>query len=572
MNYKFLIFNCLLLFTTNTFAQTTAIADTTYILDLPKNAENFSKGLENKYKENYDAAISCFEQALNFNKDDDASMYELSDLYRLKNRDVEALNMIEKAAKLQPENKWYQIRLAQFCQQNSDYERFIKIYDKLMTDDPTNLDYLETYIDVLLQIGEYEKIIEKINVLESMMGKNELVTLQKIEIYKSIGDNKKIMEEMENLVEVAPTNTRYLAMLAQIYRQNKNDVEAYKLYLRIKELDPNDKYINVSLYDYYQSKGELDKAFDEFVAAIKNKNLDYDTKVQIYELWSEQNEKSNNSLTIQKAEIVGQAFIETHPDKNIGYYILGVVHFNNNDYKIAQNYFIESINREKSNFATLYHLCLVDLELNDYEMAIKHTEDAISYFPEQPIFYLFAGLSYYNFKDYEKTIKNLEKGRKLSANKELTRDFDMYLGDTYNIMNDHKKSFEAYERVLRADPENIYVLNNYAYNLAVDNQELERALQMSAKTIEKEPKNPTYLDTYAWIFYKMERFAEAKKWMEKTFKYEKNPNGVNYEHYGDILFKLGDTKGALQNWKKAKKAGGASKFIDDKIKDEKMYE
>ncbi len=553
-------------------AQTSAASDTIYKLDLPKNAENFSKGLESKYNENYEAAIEFFETALKFNKDDDASMYELSELYKLQNRDTEAFSMIEQASKLQPENKWYQQRLAQFYLQNSDYQSYINIYDKLTADDPANLDYLENYIDVLLRIGEYEKVIEKLNVMEELFGKSEMITMQKIEIYKNIGNSSKMIEEMENLIKIAPSNTRYLATLAEIYMKNGKDGEAYKLYLKIKELEPDNKYINVSLYDYYQNKGEIDKAFDEFILAIRNTNLDYETKVQIYELWSENNVKDNDSYNTTRVAEIGQAFVETYPQKNVGYYILGVTCSMKKDFKQAQTYFVQALEKDKNNFATFYQLCYVDLNLNDYQQVTEHTELALDYFPEQPVFYLFRGIACYNLKDYDNAIKNYEKGRKLSANRELTKDFDIYIGDTYNLMGDRKKSYEAYDRVLNADPENIYVLNNYAYYLSLDNQDLERALEMSSKTIKAEPKNAVYLDTYAWILYKMNRFQEAKKWMEKVFKYDKKPSGVNYEHLGDILYKLGDTKAAVQNWKKAKKAGETSEFIDDKIKDGKLYE
>lgn len=572
MKLKFLIFNCFVLFGLAVSAQTSAASDTIYKLDLPKNAENFSKGLESKYNENYEAAIEYFETALKFNKDDDASMYELSELYKLQNRDTEAFSMIEQASKLQPENKWYQQRLAQFYLQNSDYQSYINIYDKLTADDPANLDYLENYIDVLLRIGEYEKVIEKLNVMEELFGKSEMITMQKIEIYKNIGNSSKMIEEMENLIKIAPSNTRYLATLAEIYMKNGKDGEAYKLYLKIKELEPDNKYINVSLYDYYQNKGEIDKAFDEFILAIRNTNLDYETKVQIYELWSENNVKDNDSYNTTRVAEIGQAFVETYPQKNVGYYILGVTCSMKKDFKQAQTYFVQALEKDKNNFATFYQLCYVDLNLNDYQQVTEHTELALDYFPEQPVFYLFRGIACYNLKDYDNAIKNYEKGRKLSANRELTKDFDIYIGDTYNLMGDRKKSYEAYDRVLNADPENIYVLNNYAYYLSLDNQDLERALEMSSKTIKAEPKNAVYLDTYAWILYKMNRFQEAKKWMEKVFKYDKKPSGVNYEHLGDILYKLGDTKAAVQNWKKAKKTGETSEFIDDKIKDGKLYE
>ena len=132
----------------------------------------------------------------------------------------------------------------------------------------------------------------------------------------------------------------------------------------------------------------------------------------------------------------------------------------------------------------------------------------------------------------------------------LSANFDIYIADLYYELGEKEKMYKQYDRVLRNDPENSYVLNNYAYFLSVDNIRLDEALKMSAITIEKEPNNATYLDTYAWILYKLGRYKEAKKWMGKVFSYDKNPGGINYEHYGDILYKLGETEKAIQNWKK----------------------
>ena len=574
MRYKFLVFSLLAFLSGNVFAQSEAVGeaptDSIVVQDLAKNAEYFSKGLEEKYNENYPVAIWNFEQALKFFKDDDASMYELSELYQIEKRNAEAFSMIEQATKLNPDNKWYQIRLAQFYLQNSDYQSFMDIYDNLLKDEPDNLDYLEAYIDVLLMIGDYDKVIEKLDIVEEQLGKNEYIYLQKVQIYSERGKLDMVVEELEKLVEFMPDNTRYLAMLAEAYRKVKRDKDAYPIYLKIKEIEPENQYINVSLMDYYQSMGELDKAFEEFIAAIKNKNLDYETKAQIYDIWFQKQDEKNMS---EDAETAGKAFIETHPDKSIGYYIIGTVFYNNDDFEQAKDYYLQSLERDKNNFITLYQISLCFIELKDFQSVVEYTEKAISLYPEQPLFYLFSGIGYFNLKDYEKTLKVLEKGRRLSANKELTANFDTYIGDTYHVLGNKEKAYEAYDRVLKYNPDNIYVMNNYAYYLSLDNKDLERALQMSGNTIKAEPKNPTYLDTYAWILYKMERYQEAKKFMDKVFKYDKKPQGVNYEHLGDILYKMGDTKNAVKNWKKAKKAGGeVSEFLEKKIKEEKIYE
>ena len=538
--------------------------------NLAQNAEFFSKGLENKYSENFDVAIEYFEKALNVFPQDHASMYELSALYTINGRQDKGFEMIQQAVELDSTNKWYKIRLADFHKQNRDFEAFISIYDKLLEDEPNNLEYLEAYIEALLNVGDYEKVTEKLDVYEENIGVNEYLSMQKIEIYNLLGKKDKVISEMEKLSEAYPYDTRYMSMLAEIYVQNKREKNALPLYLKIKQLEPENPYINISLLEYYQKQGDIDKAFEEFILSIKNKSLDYNTKTQIYEYWF--NDKDDSENVAKEAEQAGRAFIETHPDKEIGYYIIGTVYFNNEIFDKAQDYYLDAIARDSSNFMSWYQLIFTDAELNMPHTLYEHTKTAMRFYPEQPIFYLFNGLSLIEKKEFENAINVFERGRKMSADKKLTASFDTYIADIYHELGNKEKMYEYYDRVLRNDPENLYVLNNYAYFLSEEGIRLDEALKMSAITIEKEPKNTTYLDTYAWILYKLERYKDAKKWIEKVLSYEKLPQGIYYEHYGDILYKLGDTDKAVHNWKKAKRRGNTSEFIDQKIKDEKIYE
>ena len=539
-------------------------------VNLAQNAEFFSKGIENKYNDNYDVAIEYFERAIEAYPDDHASMYELSVLYVIKNEFEKGFEHIKKAVELDQNNKWYKIRLADFYKQNGEYESFISIYDQLLENEPANLEYLESYIDALLHLGHFETVIEKLNIVEENIGITDYISLEKIEIYKLLGNNDKVVEEMKKLSNAIPYETRYLSMLAELYMQNKREKDAFKIYLKIKEINPNDPYINISLLEYYQKNGEIDNAYQEFILSIKNKNLDYNTKAQIYEYWFEN--KGDNENVIREAEEAGKAFIETHPDKELGYYVLGTVYYNNKIYDKAQQYYLDAIEKDSTSFITWYQLAITDMELKNNDALYQHTKTALRFYPEQPFFYLLNGIALVEMKNYEDAIKAFEKGRFMSADKSLTSDFDTYIADAYHQLGNKAKTYEYYDRVLKNNPENVYVLNNYAYFLSIDGIRLDEALKMSAITIEKEPKNVTFLDTYAWILYKLERYKEAKKWMEKVFSYDKNPQGINYEHYGDILYKLGETQKAVQNWKKANKLGGTSEFIDQKIKDEKIYE
>ena len=536
---------------------------------LPKNAEYFSKGLEAKYNENYPLAIANFEQALKFYDEDDASMYELATLYQQAGRNSEALSMIQQAANLQPDNKWYQIRMAQLHLQNSDYRTFINIYDKLMEAEPDNLEYIETYIDVLLRVGDFDKVLEKLDVLERQIGKNEYIYIQKIQIYDEQGKKDKAIVEMEKLVEFMPDNTRYRALLAEAYRKTKRDKEAYQQYMKIKELDPEDKYINVSLMDYYLSVNNKDKSFEEFLAAIQNKNLEYDTKVELCKLFM------HKYQTISGYEIakIGTTFINTYPDKSAGYNLVGNMYYLQRDYLKAKDFFVKAVKYGDTEYATLAQLAICFGVIEDYKGSLEYTNRALALYPDQPYLYQLNAIDNMMLRNYESALNSLEKGRRFVAEQSMMLTFDVNIADCYHQLNNKEKTYETYNKILRYDPDNVYVLNNYAYYLSLDNQELDKALEMSAKTIKAEPKNATYLDTYAWVLYKLGRYQEAKKYMDKVFKYDKNPNGANYEHLGDILYQLGDKKNAVKNWKKAQKAGDeVSEFLEQKIKDEKLYE
>ena len=572
MNCKLLIFSIIITGAMVCSAQSPSPTDTIYTIDLHKNAELFSKGIEEKYKENEPEAIKYFEEALKYFPQDDASMYELSALYLNDPQKIaDAFNMIEQAAKLKPDNKWYQLRLAQLYSQDRNYQAAKEIYKVLFEKDPQNIEYFDFYIETLLNTRELVEALDVLDVIEEQIGQNEYISLQRIDIYREQNNEQKIFEEFEKLIEIAPENTRYASMLAVMYRNAKRDEDAFRIYQRIKEIEPENENVNISLMEYYLDKNQNEKAFLEFIAALKNKNLEYSIKVNIFNLWFEGKDQNDKKIQAEARE-TGEIFLDIYPEQPMGYFIIGNIYLTSSDYPKAKEYYLKALEKDKKNLEVYFNLCFADISLEDYNDLIAHADEAIQCNQLIPIFYLFKGIGYINIDDYEQAIKVLEKGRKLSTSNDLTRDFNIHIGNAYLSLGKRHEMYLAYDRVLAIEPDNIFILNNYAYFLSLDNKDLDKALAMSEKTIKAEPKNSTYLDTYAWVLYKMGRYEEAKKYMKKAFKYEKNPQGTNYEHLGDILFKLGDKKGAVKNWKKAKNFSDTSEFLDKKITDEILYE
>ena len=519
-------------------------------VDVRKNATFFSKGIECKYKEDVMGAIRNFEDALKFMPDDAASMFELSEQYIKAGRMDDGFEMIKQAAQLDPENKWYQLRLALFYRTLEQYDDCIGVYESLTEKHPEDINFLSDLIELYLITENYNKALEKLDVLERQAGVNALVSEQKLEIYQHQGNTKKAISELEKLIAENPDNTRYYSMLAKVYMENKKEKEAVKLYNQIKEIDPSDPYINISLLEYYEKNNELDKAFDELIEAINNKNLDFNTKANIYDYWFNKHQDAKN--IDQQALRVGNAFLENYPDNKMGYLVLASYHINLQEYRECREMAQKALQYDHGNFAAWQYLVMCDGSLRENDSLKKHAVEALQFYPTQPLFYWFAGVAHAVDKQDVEAIGFFEKGRKFVVDKNALADFDSYLGDLYHSVGETEKAFQAYDRVLSNDPDNVLVLNNYAYYLSLRKENLDKAKTMAMRAVELEPNNAIYLDTYAWVLYQKGEYQAAEAQMDKAVKKLKSPDKTYYLHYADILDKVNKSEKAQEYRNKAK--------------------
>ena len=518
--------------------------------DVRKNALAFSKGLECKYNEDVLGAIKNFEDALRFMPDDAASMFELSEQYVKAGKMEEGFEMIKQAAQLDPENKWYQMRLAMFYRTLEQFDDYIKVFEGLTAKYPGDVDMLSNLIEAYLITENYDKAIEKLDILEQQAGVSALVSEQKVEIYQRQGNTKKVISELEKLIAENPENTRYYSMLAKVYMENKKEKEAVKLYNQIKEIDSSDPYINISLLEYYEKKKEYDKAFDELIEAINNKNLDFNTKANIYEYWFNKHQDAKD--IDQQALRAGNAFLENYPDNKMGYLVMASYHINKQEYQPCRVMAQKALDYDHTNYAAWQYLVICDGALRANDSLKKHSVEALQFYPTQPIFYWYAGVSHALDKQDAEAISYFEKGRKFVTDKNALMDFDSYLGDLYYSVGETEKAFQAYDRVLNQDPDNVLVLNNYAYYLSLRKEDLEKAKTMALHAVELEPNNAIYLDTYAWVLYQKGEYKAAEAQMEKAVKLLKSPDKTYYQHYADILDKVNKPDKAVEYRNKAK--------------------
>ncbi len=90
---------------------------------------------------------------------------------------------------------------------------------------------------------------------------------------------------------------------------------------------------------------------------------------------------------------------------------------------------------------------------------------------------------------------------------------------------------------------------------------------MASQVLEKEPSNPTYIDTYGWVLYRLGRYKEARTYLLKAIALDEKPSAEVLTHYGDVMYKLGEKSNAVIYWQKAIKAGGDEETLTKRIED-----
>jgi tetratricopeptide (TPR) repeat protein len=185
--------------------------------------------------------------------------------------------------------------------------------------------------------------------------------------------------------------------------------------------------------------------------------------------------------------------------------------------------------------------------------------DARQYNPDEMAFYYYQGMAHYRKNEFDESLHTFQQGISVineQSNPEIVSDFYAVMGDLLHRKGDVKAAFAAYDSCLQWKDDNLGCLNNYAYFLSVVGENLDKAEQMSFRTIKAEPKNPTYLDTYAWILFKQKRFAEAKIYIDQTLQCDTDTSAVMLEHAGDIYYNAGDKEKALELWREALRRAG----------------
>ncbi len=517
-----------------------------------------------------DEALKELKLAEAINENNDATCYLFAQIYLQKGLLVDAEKYALKSTKLDPANNWYSKQLGEIYKAQKQYKKAADIYAVMYRNEPKSLPalYDATYMYVMAR--ELDKALKLLTEAEKTIGLNEDIVKQKQSIYLAQNKVDKAIKEAEKLTSSEPENTRYIGQLADIYLSNGKEEKANQLYRKILTIEPTNGYALLALADDYRNKQNYTEWFNYTLAAAQSPTLDVKSKLRTcIEVISSNkfgDEQKDKNYQLAKALTIANA------DEAAGWMLLGDLYAQDTKYKIAHEQYEKAAEIDLANYSIWRQMILCSSELRDNKQLVLDCERAIELFPNEALFYAYYSFGSQQLKQYQKSIDMAKRGLELGdLQSAIKMQFYVTIGDAAYFLKQFNTSDSAYEAALKIDPNNTYALNNYAYFLSIRKINLDRAAEMSLRTINLDKDNASYYDTYGWILFMQKKYKEAKIQIEKSIELAPR-NAEVLDHYGDVLYFLGDVTEAVVQWKKAEGYGAENIVIEKKIKDKKWYE
>lgn len=526
-----------------------------------------------KIQKDYASAFDLLQHCLTINPNASSALYELAQYYMYLKQVPQGQAALEKAVENDPDNYWYSQGLANLYQQQNDTEKSTRLWENMSVRFTDKLDPLYALLDIYNRQEEYDKVIATLNRIEDKMGKSEQLSMEKFRIYLQMKDNKNAFREIESLVAEYPMDTRYQVVLGDVYLQNGKKEDAYNIYRKVLDAEPDNAQAMYSLASYYEETGQKELYQQQLDTLLLNKKVPSDTKLNVMRQFIVQNEQDGKDST-RVINLFNRILEQEQDDAQIPMLY--------SQYLISKGMNKESLpvlrqilEIDPTNTAARMMLLGEAIRKEDYADVIKLCEAGVETNPEMLEFYFYLAIAYNQAERTDDVIAICQKALEqvtTESKKEVVSDFYSILGDAYHTKDSNAEAYAAYDSALVYNPSNIGALNNYAYYLSVERRNLDKAEEMSYKTVKAEPSNSTYLDTYAWILFEKGNYAEARLYIDDAMKSDGSKSDVIVEHCGDIYYMTGDVDGALKYWNQALEMGSKSKTLKQKIQKKKYIE
>ena len=482
----------------------------------------------------------------------------------------EGLALMKEHFEAQPEDLYETTFYSDANMQLGHPEEALRAIKLLNEYNPNRLELQVRLAEAYSHSGDYAQSNATYDSIAAIFGDAIQITSSKIDNYMAMNDSTGALREMRGLLATAPQNDTYnIAMSGLFQHYGLTDSALYYLD-RAQEIAPDNGYVYLARAEYYNMAGDSVAYEQQIYNALTAEQLDLDSKLGV--LLGYIREQLAKEDTTQRINNLFTVLIQQHPHEAKIHQLYSEYFFTKKDYKNAIEQLGYSLDVNPTDADGWRNMVILNMMDDNYPDAIKASEKALEYNPDNLDLYGYVAGCYHQMKEYGKAIETYEKILTLTDSTDLERRAELItgMGDTYSEINDTIKAIECYERALELDPTNSGALNNYAYYLAQRGENLDRAERMAAMAIKDDPDNANFIDTYAWVYFAKKDYTKALLYIKSAV--EKDEDNHLLEHYGDILWFNDEKEQAVEQWTKALEEDKDNELLQRKVKDKTYYE
>ena len=523
-------------------------------------------------QDSVDACFEMLEHCRALAPESSAVLYELSPFYLFLGKDSIAHYMLEYIVAKEPDNVKYGEALINYYAKVDDRRAAIALYERMLkASDASKSDIYMSLYSLYSEEGEFGKAVEVLDKLEKVEGKNEIISIHRANLFLQMQDSVRALAAVREMKRDFPHNIQYNSLLGDVYVIFGDVESAEKVYIDAIQGDSTDTYSLSSLSNLYLLTNRDSLYCESVERLLKSEKVDTEQRISTLFEYVGYKEKTDTAYSMRfLQELMQLPYDRLEVSEVYAQYLL----YRKESPEVIKPVLDSIISMDPENRSAMLQLLVYAIESDNREEVITRCDNAILYIPDMLELYYYKGMATYLLERKEEATEILQQGlgrRNEECSTELISTVFSLMGEIYHELDDLDRCTQAYDSALLYNPSDISVLNNYAYYLALEGKELERALEMSARTIEMEPDNAIYVDTYAWLLFCLERYEEARAYADKLIGLNSEMSAVEYHHCGDIFSKCGDMQRAVECWMAAQRLGDDSRVLKKKIKRRKYY-
>ena len=513
----------------------------------------FLEAICQREKGNSDAAFDLLRHCVDIDSTRSEAYFYLAQYYGALKQKDKMLGMMKKAVDLEPDNTTYLETLANVYISQRQYAEGIEMLERLYDKSRERDEVLGMLVQLYEQQQDYDNAIRTLNRLETLEGKSERLSFAKSSLFTQKGDKKAAISEMKKLADQYPHDNNYRCLYGNTLYVNGQQKKALAIYHEILKDDPDNRNAQMAMLAHYNEQHDSAAANRLIEEILLNKQSSTEDRVTLMRQVIGESERAGGDST-RVLQLFHRMLDLPQSDADMALFCATYMNLKKMPKDSIGAVLEKAIQIAPDNAAARLQLVSYAWQNEDRDKVIALCKEARQYNPDEMVFYYYQGIAYYQNSQLDEALDAFQNGIGVitqQSDPAIVSDFYAVMGDIMHQKGMDREAYAAYDSCLQWKDDNIACLNNYAYYLSIKGEQLDKAEQMSYRTIKAEPKNATYLDTYAWILFMQKRYSEARIYIDQTLQNDSDTSAVLLEHAGDIYYHVGDTDKALAFWQQS---------------------